>query len=195
MKNSPLRERLLRSHTLERFSEEISEMAGEILASGEAESLGNIRSDLVRARQRSPAAKDPCPFRKFVLRTALGQALRGQFVNSRPCLPSQSPLKGLFTVFTFVSPSIHDFHAKSFPMASLGIFGISHLTSGDSPLLPHVATSLFRHVAPLQMLTFPLQVPAISNSNDLARTLKLPASARLDRPQTVGHQHQSTFDR
>ena len=56
---------------LERFSEEISEMAGETLASGEAESLGNIRSDFVRARQRSPAAKDPCPFRNFVLRTAL----------------------------------------------------------------------------------------------------------------------------
>jgi hypothetical protein len=35
-------------------------MAGEILASDEAESAGNIRSDLDCARQRSPAAKDPC---------------------------------------------------------------------------------------------------------------------------------------
>jgi hypothetical protein len=55
----------------ERFSEEISEMGGEILALDEAEGTGNIRSDLSRARQRSPAAKDPDPFRKFVLRTAL----------------------------------------------------------------------------------------------------------------------------
>jgi hypothetical protein len=56
--------------SLERFSEEISEMGGEILALDEAEGTGNIRSDLSRARQRSPAAKDPAPFRKFVLRTA-----------------------------------------------------------------------------------------------------------------------------
>ena len=56
---------------LERFSEEISEMGGEILALDEAEGTGNIRSDLSRARQRSQAAKDPDPFRKFVLRTAL----------------------------------------------------------------------------------------------------------------------------
>src|SRR5687767_1100387 len=55
----------------ERFSEEISEMGGEILALDEAEGTGNIRSDLSRVRQRSPAAKDPDPFRKFVLRTAL----------------------------------------------------------------------------------------------------------------------------
>jgi hypothetical protein len=55
----------------ERFSEEISEMGGEILALDEAEGTGNIRSDLSCARQRSPAAKDPDPFRKFVLRTAL----------------------------------------------------------------------------------------------------------------------------
>jgi hypothetical protein len=47
---------------LERFSEEISEMGGEILALDEAESTGNIRSDLSRARQQSPAAKDPDPF-------------------------------------------------------------------------------------------------------------------------------------
>jgi hypothetical protein len=56
---------------LERFSEEIFEMGGEILALDEAEGTGNIRSDLSRARQRSPAAKDPDPFWKFVLRTAL----------------------------------------------------------------------------------------------------------------------------
>jgi probable HAF family extracellular repeat protein len=56
---------------LERFSEEIPEMGGEILALDEAEGTGNIRSDLSCARQRSPAAKDPDPFRKFVLRTAL----------------------------------------------------------------------------------------------------------------------------
>jgi hypothetical protein len=51
-------------------------MGGEILALDEAESTGNIRSDLSRARQRSPAAKDPDQFRKFVLRTALDQRLR-----------------------------------------------------------------------------------------------------------------------
>ena len=68
-------------------------MGGEILALDEAEGTGNIRSDLSRARQQSPAAKDPDPFRKFVLRTALEHAfplLCIQFIpwlKSSPCPP------------------------------------------------------------------------------------------------------------
>src|SRR5688572_19968667 len=46
-------------------------MGGEVLASDEAESMENIRSDLFRARQQSPATKDPDTVRKFILRTAL----------------------------------------------------------------------------------------------------------------------------
>ena len=57
---------------------------------------------------------------------AAATALRAQTVNS------QNPRIALFTVFTFVSPSIHDFHAKFFPLAYLGIFRISHLPSGNS---------------------------------------------------------------
>ena len=68
-------------------------MGGEILALDEAEGTGNIRSDLSRARQRIPAAKDPDAFRKFVLRTALEHAfplLCIQFIpwlKSSPCPP------------------------------------------------------------------------------------------------------------
>jgi hypothetical protein len=80
---------------LERFSEEIPEMGGEILALDEAEGTGNIRSDLSRARQRSPAAKDPDPFRKFVLRTALARfaALAAilLFAASSAASPSTNP--------------------------------------------------------------------------------------------------------
>jgi hypothetical protein len=67
-------------------------MGGEILALDEAEGTGNIRSDLSRARQRSPAAKDPDPFRKFVLRTALNSGwggIGGQYRGSNPLRQTQ----------------------------------------------------------------------------------------------------------
>ena len=63
---------------LESFSKEISDMAREILVSGEAENAGNIRSDLVCVRQRSLKPKDPRPFRKLILRTTLTENERVQ---------------------------------------------------------------------------------------------------------------------
>ena len=97
---------LARIEDIECFSEEISEMGGEILAPDEAEGTGNIRSDLSRARLQSPVAKDPDPLRKFVLRTAL--MVKTLKIRLSGCATEQSKLRTterltrLISVFCFL---------------------------------------------------------------------------------------------
>jgi len=58
---------------------EISDMAGEILVSGEARG-GSISAAIVTDEQRSLKPKDPCPFRKLILWAADG-AFKGNLLG------------------------------------------------------------------------------------------------------------------
>jgi len=50
--------------------QEVSDMAGEILVSGEARG-GSISTAIVTDEQRSLKPKDPCPFRKKIKKTMI----------------------------------------------------------------------------------------------------------------------------